>query len=301
MDITIVIPVFNRKDYIEQTLRSIPAEYPVILVDNGSSDGSLELITRLARQRAGTTVTVEHTPGAAAARNKGLSLCRSRWVYFFDSDDIFTALPTTWDDTADMVCIPTRQQIGGKPRTRAYSPVKTPHTHILNSMLNTPSMIFSTAFLRQIGGWDSRCLIWDDWELGLRALLMASHVEWLTSKAYHTILIHPDSLTGNSLSSRIDQLTDTLAIAFDDIQRIQPQNLAAFAALFFRCYIMSGQMLHEGRPDASRRVHEFISSRFSVNRQSHQMGRLLEWAASRGIRGTWRLALWIVNARYKTN
>ena len=294
MDITIVIPIYNRKTYIQRTLDSIPDSYPVILVDNGSTDGSRELCTLLAKMRTHTRVAQESTRSAAAARNKGLSLCTTPWIYFFDSDDIFTGLPTTWDETSDLICFPTRQQLRGKMQTRAYSPVTTPHTHILNSMLNTQSMIFRTAFLQSIGGWNPACLIWDDWELGLRALLHTQNVQWLTQQTYHTIFVHPESLTGNSLSSRIAHILVALDQAFSDIYNLQPQNKQAFAALFYRCYILSGQMQHEGHPEAARQLHTFIYDKFRVNKQSHQMGRLFEWAAQKGIRGVWRIALWTV-------
>lgn len=295
MDITIVIPVYNRKEYIRQTLASIPVSYPVILVDNGSTDGSYELLAQLVAERSNTRLATETIPGAAAARNKGLSLCRSKWVYFFDSDDIFTGIPPEWDETKDLICFPTRQQIGKRVRTRDYSPVTTPHTHILNSMLNTQSMIFRTKYLRELGGWDARCLIWDDWELGLRTLLWTSRVQWVTQQAYHVIRIHPDSLTGSSFSARTDRILKVLGYAFDDILLLQPRNSAAFAALFYRCYILSGQMRHEGHPEAGRKVREFIYERFHVNKQSHRMGQLLEWGAAKGVRGTWRMALWLVN------
>ncbi|MBQ9362140.1 MAG: glycosyltransferase family 2 protein [Bacteroidaceae bacterium] len=294
MDITIVIPVYNRKTYIEKTLESIPDSYPVILVDNGSIDGSLELCTALAKERANTQVTTEQTPGAAAARNKGLSLCTSKWVYFFDSDDIFTGLPTTWDEENDLICIPTQQKIGEKLQTRAYEPVSTPHTHILNSMLNSVSMIFRTDFLRDMGGWNTQCLIWDDWELGLRCLLKAPKIQWITEKAYHIILIHPDSLTGPDLSSRTERILTVLDIAFNNIYDLQPQNKRAFASLFYRCYILCGQMQQEGDAHAAQKIRAFIYDKFRVNKQSHQMGKLLEWGAKKGIRGMWKIALWVV-------
>lgn len=295
MDITIVIPVYNRKEYIQKTLTSIPEAYPVILVDNGSTDGSRELCTALAKIRPNTQVAQELTPGAASARNKGLSLCQSTWIYFFDSDDLFTGLPTTWNEDSDLICFPTHQQLEQKIKERSFSPVTTPHTHILNSMLNTQGMIFRTSFLRDIGGWNPQCFIWDDWELGLRALLHAPKVQWITDKTYHVILVHPDSLTGANFASRIDRILQALDIAFNDIYDLAPKDNQAFAALFYRCYILCGKMRHEGHPDAATQMRTFIYDHFRVNRQSHQMGSLFEWGAAKGIRGVWRIALWLVN------
>ena len=299
MDITIVIPALNRKEYLRRTLESIPETYAVIVVDNGSTDGSYAWCQEYAKRRSNLYVASCSKAGAAAARNQGLGLCQSKWIYFFDSDDLFTGLPDGWDEQADLVCIPTRQQRNGRIKTRAYEAVATPHTHILNLMLNTQGMIFRTAFLQAIGGWDERCLIWDDWELGARALFHRPRVQWITKEAYHTIFVHANSLTGSDYSSRIDKIIETLRIVFEDIYDAEKNaSLSsglcnkAFAALFYRCHILCGQVQREGDEEAARKVRQFISERFQVNRQSQQMGQLLEWGAKKGVRGMWRIALW---------
>ena len=300
MDITIVIPVYNRRSYIRKTIESIPPAYPVILVDNGSTDGSYELCQNLAKTRQGDTfVVTEDTAGAAAARNKGLSLCQSKWIYFFDSDDVFTGLPASWDESCDLVCFPTRMLLDGKLHTRAYSPVTSPHTHILNSMLNTQGMIFSTSFLRDIGGWNEQCLAWDDWELGLRSLLLRPRLLWITQQAFHIILIHPDSITGSTLSSRADHILTALRTALDDIYRLQPSDQASLVALFYRCNILAGQMLCEKHPEARQKIHDFIADSFHVGRRQQLTGQLFEWGAARGMRGLWRMALLLADTYYK--
>jgi len=89
LDIAVVIPTYNRRDLLEQTLRTVfaqsapPAE--VIVVDDGSDDGTAELL-------AGLPVTVVENPaggwGPSRARNEGLGRVRSRLVAFLDSDDL---------------------------------------------------------------------------------------------------------------------------------------------------------------------------------------------------------------------
>lgn len=297
MDITIVIPIYNRKDYIRRTLESIGEKYPLILVDNGSTDGSFEFCSEIVAQRKHTILVTEPKQGAAAARNKGLALCQTQWVYFFDSDDIFTGIPISWNVDADMVFFPTCMDVNGQLRTRDYQVPVAPHVHILNSMLNTPSMIFRTEFLRDMGGWNEDCLIWNDWELGLRALLHHPKVDYVTKQPYHIINLHSDSITGDSLSSRTDRIIVTLGIAFDDIFNSSlngKERQKAFAALFYRCYILSGKMLLEGNAESSAKIDSFIYDRFRVNRQSHMMGRMLRWSTAKKVRGVWRIALRIV-------
>lgn len=299
MDITIIIPVYNRKDIVQRTLNSLPDTFNIIIVDNGSTDGSYEFCRQwmLNSRRRNVRVEREFKAGAAAARNKGLSLCKTKWVYFFDSDDEFTGIPTEWNEQLDMVCFPTRQIIGGKAKIRTYEPVATPHTHILNSMLNTISALYRTEWLRSIGGWNDDCRVWDDWELGVRALIHRPRLEWITEKAYHRVLIHPDSITGANFSERYKQQLDTLGIVFDEIYDMdssQTKQKCLFA-LFLRSYIFSGKLLCEGNKEAAAEVITFIYDKFRVNKQSHQLGRLLRWYTSKGGRGAWKIGLKLID------
>ena len=297
MDITIIIPIYNRKTFIRATLASIDDKYPVILVDNGSTDGSFELCSEIVAERKNTVLVTEPKRGAAAARNKGLSLCKTRWISFFDSDDIFTGLPESWNEEADMVFVPTRMDVNEQLYTRAYKVSASPSVQILSSTLNTQGMLFRTDFLLNIGGWNDNCLIWNDWELGIRALFCSPRIDWITNSPHHIIKRHSDSITGDSLSSRVGGILNTLGIVFNEIHDssiTDKEKRKAFAALFYRCYILSGKMLREGDGESSAKVDEFIYDRFRVNRQSHLMGKMFRWATSKGVRGVWRIALRIV-------
>ncbi len=295
--LSLVLPVFNRKEYLKRTLDSIPDDYPLIVVDNGSTDGSYEFCKMYALNNHRTRMVVEREfiPGAAAARNRGLSLCKTPWVYFFDSDDVFTGLPESWDETLDMVCFPVNMQVGSRIKVRDYEPVSTPHTHILNSMLGTHSMVFRTEWLREIGGWNVECKTWDDWELGLRALLHKPRLVWLTAKSYHHIFVHPDSMTGHSLSESCENLLVALDVAFRDIQNLTNNDTKCMFALFLRSYIICGQLLKENNKPAADKILTFIYDHFDTNAMSHKLGRLLRWYVSKGGRGAWKVALRLVD------
>ena len=295
--LTIVIPVFNRKEYLKRTLDSIPDDYPLIVVDNGSTDGSYEFCKMYALNNHRTRMVVEREfiPGAAAARNRGLSLCKTPWIYFFDSDDVFTGLPESWDENLDMVCFPVNMQVGSRVKVRDYEPVSTPHTHILNSMLGTHSMLFRTEWLKGIGGWNNDCKIWIDWELGLRALLHHPRMAWLTAKTYHLVHVHPNSITGANVSDKYKQRLAALAIAFQDIHKYGNDDTRCMFAFFLRCYIFAGELLKEGNKQASDEVMKFIYDHFDTNSMSHKLGRLLRWYVSKGGRGAWKVALRLVD------
>jgi glycosyltransferase involved in cell wall biosynthesis len=91
----VIVPVYNRRGFLERCLASIEAtRYPnleVVMVDDGSSDGSWELIRQLGRDR-GETVRALHHPqhrnrGISASRNLGIAQASGTYLAFLDSDD----------------------------------------------------------------------------------------------------------------------------------------------------------------------------------------------------------------------
>ncbi|SHI37643.1 Glycosyl transferase family 2 [Mesonia phycicola] len=92
--ISIVVPVYNGEDFIEKAFQNIqkqklPKEISVevILVDNKSTDHSFSIMQAIASKESNVIVCKEYTKGAAAARNKGLSLAKGDFIYFYDVDD----------------------------------------------------------------------------------------------------------------------------------------------------------------------------------------------------------------------
>ena len=302
MDITIVIPVYNRKALLKHTLDSILrspwADAPVIVVDNGSTDGTDKFLETYSAAHPTVSFDTESVRSAAAARNKGLSLVRTSWVYFFDSDDEFEDIPHDWNHSVDLVAFPTRQRVENKTTVRAYSPVADPAVQILNGMLNTISMIFRTAWLRQIGGWNSACPVWDDWELGTRALMAQPRLQWITAKAYHTVKVHSDSLTGPSFKSRYKLQLEAIKQVVSDADKADAHTaIRCRKALMLRTFILSGKLLYEGDKKASAQCREFITENFGKRPEGVGFGRLLEQYTALGLRGAWKLAVKYMNSK----
>ena len=95
MLISVIIPVFNAKKYLGRCLKSVlmalqssGCSGEILLIDNGSSDGSLEVIKQFAKKYPKIVHMLYcHTPGAAAARNYGATRAAGRYIWFVDADD----------------------------------------------------------------------------------------------------------------------------------------------------------------------------------------------------------------------
>lgn len=96
--VSIIIPVYNANKYIEATVASVVAQgyenWELLLVDDGSTDGSGETVERLAKQDVTKRIKVlrpkEHG-SAAKARNYGLQQAIGRYIAFLDADDLWEA------------------------------------------------------------------------------------------------------------------------------------------------------------------------------------------------------------------
>lgn len=86
--VSVVIPTYNRAYCIEQTLETVLkqtyADYEIIVVDDGSSDHTFELMKRYADK---VRYIYQPNAGVSAARNTGIREAQADWIAFLDSDD----------------------------------------------------------------------------------------------------------------------------------------------------------------------------------------------------------------------
>ncbi len=89
--ISVILPVYNAERYVERAIESVTAQMTddmeLILVDDGSTDGSGAICDRYAHGNFGVQVIHQANKGASAARNAGLARARGTYVSFVDSDD----------------------------------------------------------------------------------------------------------------------------------------------------------------------------------------------------------------------
>ena len=91
---SIIIPVYNTVEYLRECLDSVlnqtQKEIEIILVDDGSDDGSLEICREYADRYPFITLLQQNHLYQGTARNRGLEIAAGKYVYFMDSDDWIT-------------------------------------------------------------------------------------------------------------------------------------------------------------------------------------------------------------------
>lgn len=89
--ISVIVPVYNIKEYLERCVRSICAQtyrnLEILLVDDGSTDGSGDLCERLAKEDERIRVFHKENGGSSSARNLGIKEATGEYIGFIDSDD----------------------------------------------------------------------------------------------------------------------------------------------------------------------------------------------------------------------
>lgn len=163
--VSVVVPFFNAERFIEEALRSVFDQsydaWELLLVDDGSTDGSTGIALHYAEQYTGRVRYLEHkgheNRGQSASRNLGIRHARGEYVAFLDSDDVW--LPNILErqvailesqPEAAMVYGSAQWWYGwtGKPEDAKRDYVEV-HRVPLNTLINPPTLLIF--LLRRIG------------------------------------------------------------------------------------------------------------------------------------------------------
>ena len=114
--LSFVVPCYNLNDYISRCLNSLGKqiikgdfEIEYILVNDGSTDNTFDLLNRFAEKDSRAKVINQNNKGVSAARNVGLNAASGKYVFFLDGDDYLTEqasqilYESCYNDSADII------------------------------------------------------------------------------------------------------------------------------------------------------------------------------------------------------
>lgn len=267
--ISIVVPVYNRESTLERCLDSMAAQTGIgqchiIMVDNNSSDMSVEVIRKWSSRHPSIALELVTEPrrGAAIARNTGLDRVTTPYVMFFDSDDEMMQ-----GHIARIInginCNPEADLFGWDvlcelPDGRSY---KAPflcrrpmRDHLIHSSVSTQRIAVRTDFIRAVGGWDATLTGWDDFELGVR--LVARHpvivrIPDADGRPLVRTYYSDNSITGSTFSTAPRKWEDALDRIEETLAKADPAELATVA---YRRAALAGLYAREKATDQARRL-----------------------------------------------
>jgi glycosyltransferase involved in cell wall biosynthesis len=188
--VSVVVPVFNRRGLIGRALESVQAQtytsWEIVVVDDGSTDGTAEMVESLRRDNTGIGLLRHaHRMGAQAARNTGIRAAKGRWVAFLDSDDWL--LPDSLERRVRLACEGGVHIVHsdcliiepGQDQPRRYG-VPVMHGRVYHNLLERPGPLFpclmiSAEALTRIGNLDQRIVSFQEWDT---AIMLAKHYEF---------------------------------------------------------------------------------------------------------------------------
>ncbi|MBB1442429.1 MULTISPECIES: glycosyltransferase [Pseudoalteromonas] len=92
MSISIILPVYNAEQYLDEAIQSILVQshkqFELICVDDGSTDGSLKIIQKYARADARVVIISRKNKGLIYSLNEAINMCKYRYIARMDADDI---------------------------------------------------------------------------------------------------------------------------------------------------------------------------------------------------------------------
>ncbi len=297
--LTIVVPVYNRERLAKPTLSCVAAQtlrpLRVILVDNGSTDGTLDMLRQWKREVETPDFFVEilseGTPGAAAARERGLRNVTTEYTMFFDSDDLMdpthTALAVdVFRQNPDVDLVGWDVAVGDAEgrltgAVRRFYDTDPQWHNIMHGSLSTQRYAARTSLFRLAGGWNPAVRGWDDIEFGARILNLRPKVLKLTGKPTVVWRGHADSISRLEFASQASKWENALRALRGDYAG--SRRYSRYVGL--KGAILAGDYYKEGaRADARRLMSELLPEESSIaSRYLLRFAYVLQRSGFRGV------------------
>jgi glycosyltransferase involved in cell wall biosynthesis len=200
--VSIVVPCHNSARYLRETVESATAQtladLEVVLVDDGSTDGTRSLAAELARSDGERVRLVcQDNRGVSAARNRGILEARGRYVLPLDADDLIDArmleeaVAMLEASPAISIVYTDRADFGDVERTCPAGAFELPRLAYFNQI--GYCSLFRRSLWEELGGYRGNVDGFDDWDFWLAAALRGHRAAHLP-KPYHRHRRRADSL-----------------------------------------------------------------------------------------------------------
>lgn len=239
VSLSVIIPCYNAEPYLASTVDSVllqnTPDLEVVIVDDGSRDGSADLVRRRYGSNSDVRLLQQANQGVAAARNNGIREARGEWISFVDADDIW--LPGKLRAQMDLLAL----EPGARMAYTAWqvwsssAPLPTPEfltelearsndtgrwsgatgwiypQLLLDCVVWTSTVLVHGSVFNEVGVFDETLRIGEDWDLWLRASRVTPIVRVPRPLALYRM--HPANITKGPLETNYKDVVISRALA----------------------------------------------------------------------------------------
>jgi glycosyltransferase involved in cell wall biosynthesis len=183
-NVSVIIPCYNAENTIEETVKSVLAQtyqdFEVIVVDDGSTDQSREIVESFGKQVK--LIKQDHSGRSSIARNTGIKAAGGNYFAFVDADDLW--LPTKLDEQltllrqegtlwcyCDVLCFRDADKLEIGKYSELFYTGKSGwmgKDQLLGNRVCSPSPLVHRDIINHVGGFDESLVSREDWDLWLR-------------------------------------------------------------------------------------------------------------------------------------
>jgi len=301
--VSVIIPCYDAEPYVaaavESALGQAGARTEVIAVNDGSRDGSLALLRRLAGPRV--QIVDQPNQGASAARNAGLRQAQGDYVQFLDADDLLapekvarqlarlaqagprTVASARW---ARFATRPGESEPTPSALFADLAPIDYVATNIREGLMMHPAAwLVPAEVARAAGPWNERLSLNDDGEYFARVVLASGGVAFAPAALsyYRTGVAH--SLSGRRDRRALDSLFESCVLIAGHLARAEdsPRTRQAAADYFQRVAYEFYPAAPELYRQAAARARTLGGSavRPPMGTRQARLARLVGWKAAR--------------------
>lgn len=210
--VSVIVPVYNRAHYVAETIESILAQtysnIELILINDGSTDSSLQVLREYQHRHPDKIVVIDQeNQGQITARNNGISRAKGEFIAFLDSDDLWypekleLQLPLLKNEVALVYSAIENIDENGRVLEQEYcdeSLVAEMYAALLvQNRMTGGSVVVTKQALDDVGLFDPEFKAAENWDLWLR--ICRKYRAALVNKVLVKYRIHPGNMSANSL------------------------------------------------------------------------------------------------------
>ncbi|MCQ2974540.1 MAG: glycosyltransferase family 2 protein [Bacteroidales bacterium] len=217
--ISVIIPTRNRANFLPKTLNSILNQtlspYEIIVIDNGSTDNTLEIL-KTDYKNSVITITNKGNYSPGAGRNLGLQIATGDYIQFFDSDDLMTK--NKFETQVEILEKNSEKQAVYCPYVMAseeengnwkqlspvlqYKKTKISYSKMIKGFFTIiPSFLFRAEIIKKTGNWREDIFAYEDFDYLFR--MFNNNLQVLqNNKSCVFYRVHGNQITGNTFNNK---------------------------------------------------------------------------------------------------